>query len=107
MKKIKEEAEEIKKAEIRYGISEAIYDNKNDFYYHIGIYNFWSKSNKEIFFAATWFVITRSSNKAKDIHHTIDKIKEIYLPSLIYCLKDHYYIEIYSKNNVEIWFPLA
>ena len=106
-KKIKEEAKEIKKTEIRYGISEPIYDNKKDFYYHIGIDNFWSKSNKEIFFAATWFVITCSSNKAKDIHHTIDKIKEIYLPSLNYCLKDHYYIEIYSKNNVEIWFPLA
>lgn len=55
--KTKEEVKEIKKAEIRYGISEPICDNRNYFYYHIGIDNFWSKSNKETFFAATWFVI--------------------------------------------------
>ena len=105
--KTKKEIEQLKKAEIRYGISENIPNEKNSFYYHIGLNSIWPKSSKNTFFANSWFVISSKSYKAKDIHNNIENAKSIYLPSLNYKLKEHNYIEIYHKNNVELWFPLT
>ena len=44
----------------------------------------------------------RDKKEVKDTPHTTDKIKGIYLTCLNYRLKDCYYIEWYSKNNIEI-----
>ena len=105
--KTKKEIEQLKKAEMRYGISENIPNEKNNFIYHIGLDSIWPKSSKKTFSANSWFVISSKSYKAQDIHNIIEDAKSIYLPSLNYKLKEHNYIEIYHKNTVELWFPLT
>lgn len=106
-KKAKEENLCFNTEERRYGVSEHILNNDRDFYYHIGLEFPWSKSSQIIISSAKWFVITVTSFKALDIHNFINKAEQTYLPSLNYKLESKNYIEIYFKDNVELWFPLT
>lgn len=106
-KETKNKTEEMSKAETRYGVSETIINNENEFYYHIGLDYAWPNSNKKTFSATSWFVITCPSNKSSDIHQAIKQTNHTYLPSLNYKLKDHNYLEVYHNHIVEIWFPLT
>ena len=82
-------------------------NNNKEFYYHIGLEEKWGNASKFTVSSSSWFVITTSSFKARDINNSINSTEEIYLPSLNYKLKEKNYLEIYHDNYVELWFPLT
>ena len=90
----------------RYGLSEHIKNNSKEFYYHIGLDEKWPGSSKITLSSETWLVFKNSSFKAFDITNNINNVKDIYIPSLKYYLKEKNYLEIYYDNYVELWFAL-
>ena len=106
-KSIKTENKEFKNPKKRYGISELIKNNTEEFYYHIGLEEKWSNASIFTISSSSWFVITSVSFKALDINNYINSTEEVYLPSLNYKLKEKNYLEIYHDNYVELWFPLT
>ena len=106
-KGIKNENNEFKNTKRRYGISELIKNNTEEFYYHVGLEEKWDNASIFTISSSSWFVITTRSFKAVDVNNCINNTEEIYLPSLNYKLKENNYLEIYYDDYVELWFPLT